>query len=188
MASQPERVILTYQDLIEIPNDRNRYELFEGELQVTAAPNAAHQGAVNNLAFLLTSHVRRHRLGFVFTAPFDVLLSDISVVQPDLLFVSRERRRIILPGYIRGAPDLVVELSSASTAHVDRQVKRQLYARHGVLNYWRLDVDRREFVADVLEDGAYRAVVTAHDDEMVSAPPFPDLAISLAEVWNWEDI
>jgi Uma2 family endonuclease len=188
MASQPERVILTYADLIEIPNDRNRYELFEGELQVTAAPNTAHQGAVNNLAFLLTKHVRRHRLGFVFTAPFDVLLSDISVVQPDLLFVSRERRRIILPGYIRGAPDLVVELSSVSTAHVDRHVKRQLYARHGVLNYWRLDIDHREFVADVLENGVYRVAVAARDAETVNAPPFPDLAISLADIWNWEDI
>ena len=63
VASQPERVILTYDDLIELPNDRNRYELFEGELQVTGAPNIAHQATVGNLYLLLSGHVRRHRLG-----------------------------------------------------------------------------------------------------------------------------
>lgn len=185
MASQPERVILTYADLVEIPNDRNRYELFEGELQVTAAPNISHQAAVNNLSFVLTGHVRQHRLGAVFTAPSDVLLSDVSVVEPDLLFVSKERAEIILPRYIRGAPDLVVEVLSPSTAQVDRQVKMQLYARHGIQNYWHLDPNHHEFVAYVLEDGAYRQVAHAREDQTVSAPPFPDLVIPLAEIWDW---
>ncbi|MGH2460706.1 MAG: hypothetical protein ACRDIY_17770 [Chloroflexota bacterium] len=62
MASGPEPVVLTYDDLVELPNDRNRYELFEGELQVTAAPNISHQATSGNLYFILTSHVRRYDL------------------------------------------------------------------------------------------------------------------------------
>lgn len=185
MASRPEHVILTYEDLVEMPNDRNRYELFEGELQVTAAPNISHQATSGNLYFILTGHVRRYDLGSVFTAPCDVLLSEISVVEPDLLFVSKERREIIRSQYIRGAPDLVVEILSPSTSHVDRHIKMQLYARHAVPNFWRLDPDRQEFVAYTLEGGEYRQVTLGSEDDTVSAPPFPDLVIPLAEIWGW---
>jgi Uma2 family endonuclease len=188
VASQPERVILTYDDLIELPNDRNRYELFEGELQVSAAPNTAHQTTVGNLLFLLTDHVRRHRLGRVFTAPYDVLLSDITVVEPDIVFVSRERRGIILPQHIRGVPDLVVEVLAPSNPQTDRQVKRQLYARHGIPNYWLLDPDRREFSAYVLENGDYRQAAIAREDARITVPPFPDLVIPLADVWGDEEL
>ena len=187
MASQPERVILTYDDIAQLPTDRHRYELFEGELQVTAAPNTAHQTIVTNLATTLNVHVRRNRLGRVFIAPYDVLLSDITVVEPDLLFVSRERQSIIRPSYIRGVPDLVVEVLSPSNPQTDRQVKRQLYARHGVPYYWLLDPDQREFIAYALESGAYRQVAVAHENATVSAPPLTDLAIPLAEVWDDAD-
>lgn len=185
MASEPERVILTYEDLVEIPNDRNRYEIVEGELQVTAAPNISHQATSGNLYFLLSGYVRRHDLGTVLTAPCDVYLSEISVVEPDLLFVSNERREIIQRQYIRGAPDLVVEILSPSTSHVDRHVKMQLYLRYAIANYWRLDPDRQQFVAYALDHGQYRQVALARENETVSAPPFPDLVIPLADVWGW---
>ncbi|MGH2457629.1 MAG: Uma2 family endonuclease [Chloroflexota bacterium] len=186
MATESERVILTYDDLVELPNDRNRYELFEGDLQVTAAPNLSHQTAVTNLMVILGNQVRSGRLGWVFTAPFDVLLSDISVVEPDLLFVSRARRGILVPRHVRGAPDLVVEVLSPSTAQVDRGVKRQLYARYGVANYWRVDPDRWEFLAEALADGVYRQVAIARESQTITAPPFPDLVIPLAQVWGWD--
>lgn len=184
MASQPERVVLTYEDLVELPNDRNRYELFEGELQVTAAPNTAHQTASINLGALLHNYVRANRLGRVFTAPCDVLLSQITVVEPDLLFVSAERAAIIQKQYVAGAPDLVVEILSPSTVLTDRQIKRQLYARHGIPHYWLLDVERQEFVAYTLADGVYREVARAQETETVGAPPFPELQIPLAEIWD----
>ncbi len=186
MVTEPERVILTYEDLIALPNDRNRYEIFEGELQVTASPNISHQTAVTNLTAILVAQVRVRRLGWVFTAPCDVLLSDITVVEPDLLFVSRGRRRIIVPRHIRGAPDLVVEVLSPSTAETDRQVKSQLYARYQVANYWRLDPDRWELVAEALDDGVYRQVAVGRESQTVVAPPFPELEIPLAQVWGWD--
>ena len=186
MASEPERVILTYEDLLQLPNDRYRYEILDGELQVTAAPSTAHQTVVGNLFFLLTGHVRRRRLGQVFTAPLDLFLTDISVVQPDVVFVSETRKAIIFPQCVRGAPDLVVEVLSPSTARTDRGGKRQLYARHGIANYWLLDPDRHEFVAYALEAGVYRQAVLGHDADKVAAQPFPDLELPLAEIWGWD--
>lgn len=188
MASEPARVILTYDDLVTLPSDRNRYELFEGELQVTAAPYVTHQAVVTRLALRLGVHIEQHRLGYLFVAPCDVLLTETTVVEPDLLFVARGRREIISPRFIRGAPDLVVEVLSASTAQTDRQVKRQLYARYGVRNYWRLDPDRREFVGEVLANGAYQPVAFGREHQDVSCLPFSDLVISLADLWGWSEL
>ncbi|MBI4492074.1 MAG: Uma2 family endonuclease [Chloroflexi bacterium] len=91
VATQPERVILTYADYVQLPDDGKRYELLEGELEVTPVPSTGHQSVVLNLAVRLDRHVRQQRLGKVLIAPCDVLLSEIMVVQPDLLFVARER-------------------------------------------------------------------------------------------------
>lgn len=184
MASQPERVILTYEDYCQLPDDGKRYELFEGELEVTPSPNTAHQTVVLNLASLLHGHVRQHRLGNVFVAPFDVLLSDVTVLEPDILFVSRERRHIITPQNVRGAPDLVIEVLSPATAHRDRQSKRQLYARYGVTNYWIVDPERRELTVLTLEGDAYRPATLARNNEEITAPPFPDITIPLADLWE----
>jgi Uma2 family endonuclease len=184
MAIRPNRVIFTYQDLLQFPEDGKRYEILEGELVVTPAPHLGHQGAATALAAVLYNHVDQHGLGKVLAAPCDVLLSEISVVEPDLLFVSRERRQIMERAFIRGAPDLVVEILSPSTARRDREAKMKLYAQYGVPNYWLIDPDAREAVAYVLQQGEYRQAVLAQNDEPFSAPPFPDLAIPLGQLWS----
>lgn len=184
MATQPERIVLTYDDYTAIPNDRNRYELFEGELEVTPAPGTRHQIVVTNLALLLGNHIRKRKLGRLLVAPCDVLLSDITVVQPDLLFVALERETIITPKYVQGAPDLVVEVISPGTERTDRDVKRQLYARYGVRHYWLIDPERREAAAYVLEEPGYRELVRAQGSDEFAAAPFADLIVSLTEVWE----
>src|SRR3712207_5649524 len=131
MATNPHGVLLTYEDYAQIPSDRNRYEILNGVLNVTPAPTTFHQDAVTNLVAILRDYVRRHGLGKVLVAPCDVLLSEHNVVQPDLLFVARERMAIIERANVKGAPDLVVEVLSPSTAMADLHVKRQIYADHG---------------------------------------------------------
>jgi Uma2 family endonuclease len=97
-------------------------------------------------------------LGKVFPAPCDVVLSNTDVVQPDLLFVSREREHILVGGdNVQGAPDLVVEILSPSTAHRDRGLKLDLYQKSGVAEYWIVDTERRVVHQYVLEDGVFRA-------------------------------
>lgn len=80
-----------------------------------------------------------HRLGEVFAAPFDVVLSDENVVQPDLLFVTTARAGIVTDDNIQGAPDLIVEILSESTRRKDEVTKRKLYERFGVQEYWIMD-------------------------------------------------
>ncbi len=184
MATQPERVILTYDDLVQMPEDRNRYELYEGELEVTAAPIPRHQVVVLNLASTLLIHARERGLGTIFTSPIDVRLSDITVVQPDILFVAKGREDIIGDRYISGPPDLVVEVLSPSTASRDRHAKRQIYARHAVPHFWTIDPDNRIVEASDLVDGSYRISARATGSETLSSEPFPELSISLAEIWS----
>lgn len=184
MAVVANRVILTYEDYLELPNDRNRYEILEGELEVNPAPNVAHQRAVVNLSYLLVAYTRTRHLGEVLVAPTDVILSDITIVQPDLLFVSSARASIVLPQHVRGAPDLVVEVISPTSEKTDRELKRQIYARYGVRCYWLVDPAARMITAFALDGDQYRQVATASGDEMFRAAPLADLDIRLAEVWD----
>ena len=184
MATRPNRVILTYDDYAQIPNDRNRYELFEGELVVTPSPSWAHQTVVTNLAWAVSDYVRRNNLGKVAVAPMDVLLSNITVVQPDLLFVARERLSIIQPRYVQGPPDLVVEVISPSTVANDRQVKQQLYARYAVPHFWLFDPEERRADAYQLTEGNYQLAATAEGSERFAAPPYPDLSFPLDDLWE----
>jgi len=184
MASEPERIVLTYQDLQDLPEDRNRYEIYEGELAVTAAPTPRHQAVVRRLLVLLDGYVSAHDLGEVFDAPIDVKLSDISVVEPDLVYIAKSRQEIIGERFIEGPPDLVVEVLSPSTASRDRRAKRALYAHHGVPHYWLFDLTEQTAVALTLVTNRYQQVAKAGPDEVFSAPPFPDLAVPLEGVFR----
>lgn len=132
----------TYEDYRRTQDDE-RYELLDGELIRVPAPRMDHQLVVLRLASRLHEFVEERGLGVVLIAPCDVVLSDTDVVQPDVLFVSRERAHVIVPENVRGAPDLVVEVLSPSSGERDRTVKRALYARHGVREYWQVDPQAR---------------------------------------------
>ena len=113
---------LTYDDLVEIPADGKRYELIDGMLDVAASPQDPHQFSLLELALALHPHVKAGRLGRVWIAPFDVLLSPLNVVQPDLLFVRADRLAIAETRYIAGPPDLVVEILSPGSYNHDKVV------------------------------------------------------------------
>jgi Uma2 family endonuclease len=177
------RIVLTYADYAAIPNDGKRYELHEGDLSVTPAPGTRHQRAVLNLVLVLTQHVRARHLGEVFVSPVDCILSETSVVQPDVVFVESAKRAIVSERGIEGPPTLVVEVLSPSTIQIDRLVKGQLYARHGVPYYWIADAVSRTIQAFELSDGAYRPVGTLEEGRPVALPPFPDLVLDPAAIW-----
>jgi Uma2 family endonuclease len=130
---------LGYADLLAFPDDGKRHELIDGEHYASAAPTLRHQTVLKNLFSALHGFVRRRHLGEVFFAPVDVLLSDHDVVEPDLLYVRRERLAILEARFVRGAPDLAVEVISPWSRKLDAAVKRQAYARFGVGEYWIVD-------------------------------------------------
>jgi len=167
-------------------DDGERYELIRGNLVVTPAPSFEHQVVAHELVRRIGSHVRDGDLGYCVEAPVDVVLSDDTVLQPDLLFVSHERFSDVYDGHgLSGAPDLVVEILSPGTVKRDRIEKMDLYADAGVP--WLLLVDPGERFVEVFEldaaSGTYRREGRASDDESLSCGLFPDLRIDLAEVW-----
>jgi Uma2 family endonuclease len=131
---------ITWQDVQQLPDDGHRHEAIEGELYVTPAPSSRHQRISRRLLYALEAILGAH--GELFFAPIGVEFPDTQEgVQPDLVFVSRSRSGIIVQEGIRGAPDLVVEILSPTTAHRDRGVKRKLYERQGVEQYWIVDLE-----------------------------------------------
>lgn len=134
---------ITWDDVQQLPDDGNRYEAIGGELYVTPAPSVRHQ----TVSFRLQREIARLLVdpghGRLWYAPLGVHFPDTREgVQPDLLFVSNARRGIVAPDEIKGAPDLVVEILSPTTAGRDTGIKRALYERQGVVEYWIVDPER----------------------------------------------
>ncbi len=175
---------LTYEDYCELPDDRNRYEIIDGVLHVSPAPSEKHQRALGGLFEQVGPHVRRRRLGRVYVAPLDILLSVGNVVQPDLVFVGRERLSVLTAANVQGAPDLVVEVLSPSTRSFDLREKRDAFGRHGVRWYWVVDPLAETIEAYELLGEAYELVASASGSVGFSAGPFPDLTIDLALLWD----
>jgi Uma2 family endonuclease len=183
MEATPIRVVLTYRDYEALPADGRHYELHNGELIVTAAPGTPHQRLVGRLFRLLQQHVEENQLGEVFVSPIDCILSDTTVVEPDLVYVESARSSLVSQRGIEGPPTLVVEILSRSTAQIDRGAKLQLYARHGISNYWIVDPDDRRIEAYTLTEGAFRVVARLAGTDRGSLPPLSGLTIAAGTLW-----
>jgi Uma2 family endonuclease len=177
------KIILTYEDYVLLPNDRNRYEILEGELTVTPASSTKHQTASVNLLVLLSQYIKERDLGKLFHAPIDLILEASSVLQPDLLFVTKARQHIMTERAIEGAPDLVIEILSPTTSRTDRVTKAQIYARHSVPAYWIVDPEQEAIEIYLLEADGYRLAVTLQGKTPMFAPPFKELEIAAEDVF-----
>ncbi len=170
MVSPNPAIKFTYEDYQHTPEDQ-RFELLDGELTMVPAPNLRHQRIGTRLGALLHAFVQERDLGEVFHAPCDVVLSNTDVVQPDLLFVSEERAHLLLGGdNVLGAPDLVVEILSPSTAGRDRTLKRALYAKHGVKEYWLVDPDARTVTVLRLGAGDFQVAAIYGEGQTMASP------------------
>ncbi len=180
--SSIDKPVWTYADYCVLPQDLNRHEIIEGDHVITPSPTTKHQRVLVKLTSLLDRHVTVNNLGVVLAAPMDVLLAATSVGQPDLLFISREHQGIITEANIQGAPDLVVEVLSPSTAAIDRGGKMALYARYGVPHYWILDARHLSLETYEIREGEYELTSQFKKDDPVKLRLFPDLPISLVEL------
>ena len=147
--------LLTYEDYAALPEDGPRYELIGGELFEMPSPTRVHQKLVVRLVVLLHTFVMAHRLGEVYVAPFDIRLSPHDIVQPGILYVSRERASGFGPNFLMGGPDLAVEVLSPSTRDRDLTVKRDLYAAADVRELWFGDIEAGRIEVLRLDDGRY---------------------------------
>jgi Uma2 family endonuclease len=172
---------LTYADYEKIPPDGFRHEIIEGEELMTPAPNPSHQTALLNIARVLADHAKARKVGRVFVAPTDVVLSEHDIVEPDVFFIAEARAGIIGPKYIEGAPDLVVEVISPSTASHDRGAKRALYDRAGVREYWIVDLPAR--TVEILEFGSPRRTRVYQEGQSFETAVLPGLTVRVDDLF-----
>jgi Uma2 family endonuclease len=130
---------LTYDDLLAMPDDGLRHEIIAGVLYVSPSPGTPHQFTVGKLHQALANFLDDHPVGEVYLAPFDVVFTKYDVVEPDLLFVRTERLSVITEKNVTGTPDLAIEVLSPSTRRLDLTLKRDLFEREGVGEYWVVD-------------------------------------------------
>ena len=172
---------LTYEDYARLPDDE-RYELIDGELIPMPSPKKIHQRLILDLSWILR-RLEEMGLGELFIAPFDVILSPTNVVQPDLTFVSSARAHIITEDNIRGAPDLVVEILSPSTAGYDRTTKRDLYARHGVREYWLIDPYAKTATVLILGANGYNTHAVFGAGDTLTSPTLAGFSMNMSDLF-----
>ena len=180
-------VKLTYDDFALFPDDGKRHELIDGEHYVTPSPNTKHQRVLGTLHGLIWTHLQKNPLGDVFLAPFDVVFSLFDVVEPDLLYLSHERAATALtPDNVKGVPELVVEIASKGTRKRDETIKRRLYERAGVSEYWLVD-PVTETIRVYRRDGTRFGrplELSRQAGDGLTTPHMPGLTLPLARIFR----
>ena len=172
---------LDYSHYVCFPDDGKRHEVIDGEHFVNPAPGTYHQTVSRRLQFALYSLIEVKKLGQVFNAPVDLQLGDHNIVQPDIIVVLAESEQIITPTKIKGVPDLVIEILSPATKENDRVLKRQVYERAGIPEYWIVDPFEHSITQLLLDSqGIYQS--TLHEKSIV-ASILPDISVDLSRVW-----
>ena len=180
-------VKLTYDDFVQFPDDGLRHELIDGEHYVTPSPNTKHQRVSMNLTVPIGSWLERNPIGQLFHAPFDVVFSHYDVVEPDLLYLSNARAADALTAkHVRGVPELVVEIGSPGTRKRDETIKRRLYERTGVTEYWIVDPEKDAIRVHRREGDDFSRVseLSADSGDVLTTSLLPGLEIPLARVFR----
>jgi Uma2 family endonuclease len=185
-AALPDRR-LTYDDFLLFPDDdRLRHEIIDGVHYVTAAPSVRHQDLVGRLHLALGNFLATHPgIGRVYLSPVDVVLTFHDIVEPDLVFVGADQLGIMTEKNIQGPPAIVVEVVSKSTRRRDERIKKDLFDRRGVREYWIVDPERSQ-VAVYRRQGAglARTLLTAMDHAVLTSPLLPGFSLSVPELFT----
>ena len=178
--------LLTVADLAACPEDNNRYELIEGELFVSRAPGIPHQLVVLNLEIILSNYLSEHPIGILVPGA-GAIFSDYDAVIPDLAFVSNERWDQVVTGEkFTGALDLVIEVTSpgAENRRRDLLVKRQLYGKYGVTEYWVVDSDNRQIEVYRLQGQRLENAGTFKNSYEIDTPLLPGFKLVAGIIFN----
>lgn len=175
---------LTKEDYRMLPECGPRYQLIEGELYISPAPNRFHQVISRNIEFILLKYLEAGPRGELYHAPFDVYLSEHDVFQPDIVFVARENFKVLTDTGVEGTPDLAVEILSSSTAYLDKKPKLQVCARTGLKELWIVDPEPRLIHVYKLQEKADQPVATYSEGDVFTSAHFPGLKIHGSEVFK----
>jgi Uma2 family endonuclease len=171
---------LGYAEYVCFPNDGFRHEVINGDHYMNPAPSTYHQTVSKRLQYQLYQQIELRDLGLLFDAPIDIQLSENDIVQPDLVVLLNAKKSIITPTKIKGVPDLLVEIISPSSLENDRVLKKSIYQRMGVAEYWIVDPFEHTVDQLVLVNGVYKS--RPHTDQL--CPVFVNgVVIELDKVW-----
>lgn len=173
----------TYEDYCRLPEDGWIYEVIEGELHMSPAPQTRHQRSIGNLFAILWNYNKLHSKGEVFIAPTDVVIAGWATpVQPDIIFILQEHLDIIKDERVEGVPDLLVEVLSPWNWNVDRQKKFKVYAKAGVPEYWIVDPDQRTIELYVLHGNTYHLLGKYGVGETAHSNILAGFEVAVAEI------
>ena len=147
------------------------------------SPMMIHARIIGTLATTLFPMVKESGLGELYICPLDVAFSNTDIVKPDLIFVSTERAHIITEDNIKGAPDLLIEVHTPSTSHVDKGYKRTLYERHGVLEYWLVDPYAKNVTILLLGNQGFDLVGIYGEGQTLTSPTLPGFTLDLDSIF-----
>ena len=170
----------TYKEYAEIPEDLLRHEIINGEHFVNPSPSTQHQYVSKRLQYQIYTKIELAGLGVMFDAPMDVQLSEFDIVQPDLVVILNENVKKITPTKIKVAPHLVVEILSPSTSGNDQTIKKDLYERFGVAEYWIVDPFEQHVDQWILTDGKYAIAPKA---DIIRLTFVENVEIDMDTVW-----
>ena len=172
---------LGYREYVCFPQDGRRHEIVEGEHIVNPAPNTYHQTISRRIQFQLYTQLELPGLGVVFDAPTDLQLSEVDIVQPDLIVVLQHKRTIITPTKIKGTPDLVVEILSPDSEIADRVLKKELYRKSALPEFWIVDPDDHVVDQFVLRRDVF--LLLGRHTESMRLDVLKDIHLDLTQVW-----
>ncbi len=186
MAQSLHQIQYTYEDYLLFPEDGKRHELIAGDHFMSPSPITKHQKVSGRIFAKIFNFLENTPLGAVFSAPYDVIFSNIDIVVPDILFVSDDRKAIITEKNIQGAPDLVIEILSESTRRTDEVKKRNLYERYGVAEYWIVDPELETVkVYKMTDEGYVRPdLLSLERGDVLVTPLLPNFSLPLSEVFK----
>ena len=179
-AVTPKGLMWTYEDYTNLPVDGLRHEIIHGEHFVNPSPSTQHQHVSKRLQYQLYTKIELAGLGLLYNAPIDVQLSEFDIVQPDIVIILNENVRKITPTKIKVAPHLVVEILSPSTSGNDRTIKKDLYERSGVNEYWIVDPYEQQVEQWILRDGKYAIEAQA---KVIRLSFVSDVEVDFDSVW-----
>lgn len=182
-----QKTKLTYKDYELFPDNGKVHQLINGEHYMTPSPFTRHQWISGNMVLYFRNYLEANPVGYVFYAPLDVVFSDYDIVQPDIIYVSREKKEIIGEKHIKGVPDLLIEILSKSTENIDKKLKKDLYAQYGVPEYWIVDSETDIVLCYALKEGKYELLRSYTRHETIDTALIPGLEIKLDKVFGYTD-
>lgn len=173
----------TFEDYERLPEGAP-YQLIGGELVMVPSPIPYHQDILRILGLKLAAFAEEKRFGKIYFAPIDVYFSDTDIYQPDIIFISRDRFNIIGEKKIEGPPDLVIEILSPATAYYDLRIKKEMYERSGVKEYWIVDPMQKTIEVFVNKNGKFESFGNFKGEDVVKSGLIQGFNIVVRDVFE----